>query len=282
MGNYRKWALDDTHREECTPEELGRMIFRFLKNLRNEYKRERIPLGELQAIFCPENKQNNPATDECVCVKFYESVARLKLRGLLVEVDRDCFGYARGPLVCLTSVGERSNLDQGVIILIDDAKKVVRDLKEKVHNLDPVVEQYYLESLRTCQNGFYISSVICLGAAAQRTINCLPDTVVQRYPQFEKEIDGNRRYISRLTEHLVNHRKKLFVSLEPKMQNELTENLEGLADIYRKNRNAAGHPKDVPQDWDRCEQECYLSQFRRLAATCYEAIDVLNRASAGS
>ena len=193
-----------------------------------------------------------------------------------MEASLQCFVSVTSGAVCLTSVGEQSNLDEGIIILIDDAKKVVQDLQEKVHNLDPVVEQYYLESLRTCQNGFYISSVICLGAAAERTINCLADTVVQRYPQFKNDIDGNRRYISRLTEHLVNHRKKLFVSLEPKMQNELTENLEGLADIYRKNRNAAGHPKDVPQDWDRCEQECYLSQFRRLALTCFKAIGVLN------
>ena len=61
-----------------------------------------------------------------------------------------------------TSLWEKSFLEDEIIILVDDAKEIVDSLKADIPNLDPVVEQYYLESLRTCQNGFYISSVVFL------------------------------------------------------------------------------------------------------------------------
>ena len=271
--------LDETKREQCSIEELVRIICGYLKT---ECDRHYIGLVHLQYQLCPNSEKDDGSyirKNKSFLFKFYEAIGRLKQRGLLMEANKWCcedYSPSVDGGVRLTAVGEESDFDDGILILVDDAYEIVQSLKDKAHNLDSVVEQYYLESLRTCQNGNYISSVICLGAAAERTINCLADTVVQCYPQSEKGIEDNRRYISRLTEYLVNHRKELFVSLEPKMQNELTENLEGLADIYRKNRNAAGHPKDVPQDWDRCEQECYLSQFRRLALTCFKAIGVLN------
>ena len=45
--------------------------------------------------------------------------------------------------------------------------------------------------------------------------------------------------------------------------------------IYRLNRNEAGHPSSLPQDWQRDEQECYLNQFRRYVCTVFKAIAIL-------
>ena len=126
-----------------------------------------------------------------------------------------------------------------------------------------------------------LSSVICLGAASERTIRCLAEAAVQSKPGCKEYIDGKRN-ISALTDYLSDNAKDLFKSVEPKLRGELTEKLKGLAYIYRLNRNRAGHPANVPQDWQRDEQECYLSQFRRLAVTCFQVIDALNSASAGS
>ena len=162
-----------------------------------------------------------------------------------------------------------------LLILIDDAYEVVQAIKEKIPNLDSVVEQYYLESLRTCQNGFYISSVISLGAASERTINCLAGTVGRCVPEHKTKIDGKHN-ISTLTRYLLENAGHLFASLDSTTRNDIKERLTGLANIYRQNRNEAGHPSNVPQDWARDEQECYLSQFRRLAITCFKAIDELN------
>ena len=278
MNDHRKWELDDTQRGECTPEELARMIFRFLKN---DCQWKHIPLGHLQEIFCPKNEQHSQAKDRTFCVKFYEAVARLKLRGLLMDVSRLCFGNRRGDSVCLTSVGEKSEFDDGLLILIDDPYEIVQSLKGEIPNLDEVVEQYYLESLRTCQNGNYISSVICLGAASERTIKCLAEALVLCNPRCKPDIDSKPN-ISELTRHLADKGTELFKGLDSTLRRRLRERLEGLANIYRLNRNVAGHPESVPQDWRRDEQECYLSQFRRLAGTCFHAIDALNRGNTDS
>jgi hypothetical protein len=54
------------------------------------------------------------------------------------------------------------------------------------------------------------------------------------------------------------------------------EQLEMMEKIYRINRNDAGHPKSVPMNIERCEQENYLNSFRRYAITIFKAIDLLN------
>ena len=175
--------------------------------------------------------------------------------------------------VCLTSDGERSGFDDGIIILIDDAQEIVNKIKEEIPNLDDVVEQYYLESLRTCQEGCYIASVICLGAASERAINCLADAVIKHDDSRREGIEAHRQPISQLTQHLISKFKEYFNPIENRA--EIRRQLEGMAMIYRLNRNEAGHPSSLPQDWQRDEQECYLNQFRRYVCTVFKAINIL-------
>ena len=73
-----------------------------------------------------------------------------------------------------------------------------------------------------------------------------------------------------LTRYLSQNVNKIFKSIaEPTFQSELRDKLEGMARIYRLNRNDAGHPDSLPQDWRRDEQECYLNQFRRYVLTVF-------------
>ena len=275
--------LDETKREQCSIEELVRIICGYLKT---ECDRHYIGLKTLQEKLCPRETRHGKKDDDDSYIrknksflfKFYEAIGRLKQRGLLMEANEWCCeGYSptvHGS-VRLTSVGEKSDFDDGIMILVDDPYEIVQSLKKEIPNLDGVVEQYYLESLRTCQNGFYTSSVICLGAASERTIRCLAEAVVQCYPGHKSDV-GSKRNIFELKNHLVDNRKKLFRCLDRKMQDKIKDQFTGLADIYRKNRNEAGHPEEVAGDWKRDEQECYLSQFRRLAITCFTAIGALN------
>ena len=276
------FALDECQREECSVEELARVIFFFLKEKDSDY----IGLKNLQTKLCPNSERDNDnyaKKNRPFLRKFHEAIALLKRRGLLMEANRWCcenyFGSEDGG-VCLTSMGKESYLDDGILILVDDPYEIVQCLKERIPNIDGVVEQYYLESLRTCQNGNYISSVICLGAASERTIRCLAKAL-DEYNSYSKVIDSDEN-ISTLTKHLVGGATDVFKSINPRLGGQLKGKLEGLANIYHLNRNEAGHPSEVEQDWERCEQECYLSQFRRLAAICFEAIDALNSASTGS
>ena len=263
------FALDERERADCSIEDLARIICRYMKEIIRKDKKDIHKLEDMMAILGSEKGDWN------FDMKFDEAIARLKQRGILMRVN-----YTSVESVCFTSVGAKTDFGDELLILIDDAYDVVKSLKAKIPNLDTVVEQYYLESLRTCQNGSYISSVIGLGAASERTINCLAE-VVARMPGQKEKIEGKRN-ISALARYLLDNAAVLFISLDSTLRNELKEKLTGLASIYRLNRNEAGHPSSVPQDWTRDEQECYLSQFRRLAITCFKAIDELNGVSAGS
>ena len=257
--------LDEKARADCSVDNLARIICRGMNERYRTNNKKFFRLDEIWAFVRPGKGSGYSEND----LTIFEAIARLKQRGILMNIGNT--GVDR---LCFTSVGEKTDFDDELLILIDDAYEVVQAIKEKIPNLDPVVEQYYLESLRTCQNGFYISSVISLGAASERTIRCLAETVGRCVPEHKTKIDGKHN-ISTLTRYLLDNAGHLFASLDSTTRNDIKERLTGLANIYRQNRNEAGHPSSVPQDWTRDEQECYLSQFRRLAVTCFTAIDQL-------
>ena len=263
-------SLNREQREQMTVAELARFMFRLAKEKKISFNN----LSGLQQQLCSEREQLNHVGDDSFLLKFYEAIAQLRRRGLLVDVVESNFIPPR-TRTRLTSVGEKSDFHDGILILIDDAHEIVNSLKEEIPDLDPVVEQYYLESLRTCQEGFYISSVICLGAASERAINCLAEAVVNCDASYQADI-GNQRTISALTRYLSQNVNKIFKSIaDSTFQSELRDKLEGMGRIYRLNRNDAGHPDSLPQDWRRDEQECYLNQFHRYVLTIFQAIDIL-------
>lgn len=178
----------------------------------------------------------------------------------------------------LTSVGQESDFHDGILILIDAPQQIVNAIKMEVPNLDPVVEQYYLESLRACQEDINISSVICLGAASERAINCLAEAVKQHAPQYQSDID-NCNSIAPLVRVLLDKSKNIinqvFIPLADRgFASQLKDKLEGIARIYRINRNEAGHPTTI-QNWNREEQQGNLSQFRAYVKTIFKAIDYI-------
>ena len=263
--------LNTEQRKQISVPELARFIFRLIK----EEKVNVRDLANLHEQLCPENKQGRE-DDKSFWLKFYESIARLKQRGLLMDVR------ARFPNelnVCLTSVGQKSDFHDGILILIDDAQEIVNAVKKKAPNLDHNVEKYYLESLRACQGGHHLSSVISLGAASERAIHCLAEAVVKHDANLQNAIDNKKGNISILTRWLGDNVNQIFKSIsEPTFRSELRDKLEGVARIYRLNRNEAGHPSSLPQDWQRDEQECFLNQFRRYVYTIFRAIDILENA----
>ena len=264
-------SLNQEQREQITVAELARLVFRLAK----ESNDNSLHSFYLQEQLCSENKMGHGSKDTHFGLKVYEAIALLKRRGLLMDVDPK---YSQGFSVCLTSLGEKSDIHNGILILIDDAHDIVNSLKENIPNLDYVVGQYYLESLRTCQEGSYISSVICLGGASERAINCLAEAVIRHDAHYQEPI-GKHQSISALTGYLSDNVNQIFKPItDSTFRSELRDKLEGIARIYRLNRNKAGHPKALPQDWQRDEQECYLNQFRRFVLTVFKAIDILDTA----
>ncbi len=279
-------SLNQEQREQITVAELARLVFRLVKGIEQDMKKQaenrgnqlegpiRFSLPHLQKQLCAENEVQGETKDPSFFLKFYEAIAQLKRRGLLMDALDP--SYSNRPCCCFTSLGEKSDDHNGILILFDDAHDIVKSLKENIPNLDYVVGQYYLESLRTCQEGSYISSVICLGGASERAINCLAEAVIRHDAHYQEPI-GKHQSISALTGYLSDNVNQIFKPItDSTFRSELRDKLEGIARIYRLNRNEAGHPKALPQDWQRDEQECYLNQFRRFVLTVFKVIDILD------
>lgn len=280
--------MNPEQREKTTVPELAKHILRDLKSsvekarddrFRNRFDSDEddFSLPHLQQQICHENKVGHELQDKTFYQKFCEAIALLKRRGLLMDsVPTSLNSWLS---VRLTSVGERTEFDDGILILIDDAQEIVNKVKGEVPNLDDVVEQYFLESLRTCQEGCYIASVICLGAASERAIRCLSAAVIKRNSMYQRDIE-NKRNMYALIEYLSGKILDILKPIEHSNNNstyrdELKENLNGISHIYRRNRNEAGHPRSVRQDRTRDAQECYLNEFRRYVCTVFKAIDIL-------
>ena len=208
-------------------------------------------------------------------VKVLEAVTLLERRGLVV---RNIPGQLRGGykdqfVVYLTSIGIKSNIDDEVLLLVDKPEEIVDALEQKVGSLDPVVRQYYLESLRAYQEELNISSVISLGAASERAIHWLAESMEAYSPKYQAKIKTRREgNILRLTEYLSNTVIPDIFGHDKKLEEELKDRLNGLGNLYRENRNEAGHPKTVDQSWSGEDQEILLLQFRRYITTICNAI----------
>ena len=166
----------------------------------------------------------------------------------------------------------KSNLDDEILLLVDEPEEIVRALEQKVGALDDIVRQYYLESLRAYQEGLYISSVICLGAASEKAIHWLAESIESSYPKYQQPIQKRRRNISDLTKYLSGSILSDIFPNDTAFETGLRKRLVLLGDLYRQNRNDRGHPKTVDQSWLEEDQEILLIHFRRYITTICEAI----------
>lgn len=246
--------------------------------------RKDLPPGEQAKQESDENQQSSDNHS-----KLLEAIALLERRGLVVRdssaaligdpwlTKHNCPPPIDGSIVSvyLTSIDMKSDFDDEILLLVDKPEEIVSALEQKIGTLDDVVRQYYLESLRAYQEGLYISSVICLGAASERAIHWLAESVKADCTEtdqknIEKRLNGN---ISVLTEYLSNNIIPNLFEDDKKFKGELKNRLDGLGKVYRENRNEAGHPKTVDQSWLREDQEMLLLHFRRYITTIGKAID---------
>ena len=134
----------------------------------------------------------NPCPDH---VKLLEAIGLLERRGLVIRESSyplPFFNPEEKAIVYFTSIGMKSDFDNEILLLVDKPKGIVDALEQKVGKLDSVVRQYYLESLRAYQEGLYISSVICLGAASERAIHWLAESLESYSNQYQGEIKKRR------------------------------------------------------------------------------------------
>ena len=230
---------------EMEVESLAKFVFRYLKNIldHNPHNPGRSSVERLIRDLFP--KENSPPPSNYP--KLLEAITLLERRGLVM---RSITSSSRATnesdfLVYLTSVGTKSAIDDGVLLLVDKPEEIVDALEQKVGNLDPVVRQYYLESLRAYQEGLYISSVICLGAASERGIHWLAESIESYSKQYQGKIKTRRSgNISHLTEYLSNTViPNTFVD-DKDFARELKDLLDGLGNLYREKPKRSWAPQD--------------------------------------
>ena len=279
---------DDQERKnilELDIESIAKIAFRHLKENFNSYldRRNFSPYVErLRQDLFPNGDRPAARPEDA---KFLEAIALLERRGLVVRniAHKGRGGYEDQFHVYLTSIGIKSSIDDEVLLLVDKPEEIVDALEQKVGNLDPVVRQYYLESLRAYQQGLYISSVICLGAASERAIHWLAESIENNSGQYQAKIEARRSgNIFRLTEYLSNTVIPNIFGHDKKLEEELKGRLDGLGKLYRENRNEAGHPQTIDQSWLGEDQEILLIHFRRYITTICEAIGSIIQKQLGS
>ena len=267
-------------RQQMEVESLARFVFRFLKGKSSSEPNRRafFSVTDLKRALFPD-AQDNRSSDEHI--KLLEAIVLLERRGLVV---RD-FSYSEPRLrqledraarqadrfiiyVHLTSLGMQSEFDK-ILLLVDKPEEIVEELEQKIGTLDNAVRQYYLESLRTYQEGLYISSVICLSVASERAIHWFAEAVESNSEAYQAEIE-NRKVRGHQRPDAIPLRHSHPQHLDN--DKELTDLLNALTNIYHQNHNESGHPKPIPQNWSRDDQEISLLQFRVFMRTICQAI----------
>lgn len=262
-------------------ESRAKFVFRYLKEiLSTDAKSEGFYYCSVvlrQNLF-PKAEGGHKYADNA---KLLETIILLEKRGLVARDVPEPWlqGNRKKFMIHLTSMGVKSGIDDEVILLVDKPEEIVRALEQKVGNLDAVVRQYYLESLHAYQERLYISSVICLGAASERAILWLAESIESFRPKYQQPIQKRRRNISALTKYLAGSILSDIFPNDVAFEGELRKRLVLLGDLYRENRNDRGHPKTVDQSWLGEDQEILLIHFRRYITTICEAIESLKKQS---
>ena len=263
---------------EMAVETLAKVLFRNLKRKPRTYLDGPDFSHYIEELGRPLFPTENHRLSDSDRAKVLEAVTLLERRGLVVRniAHKGRGGHEDQFHVYLTSIGIKSNIDDEVILLVDKPEEIVGGLEDKVGKLDPVVRQYYLESLRAYQEGLYISSVICLGAASERAIHWLAESIESYSGQYQTKIEARRSgNIFRLTDYLSNTVIPNIFGGDKKFEEALKDRLNGLGKLYRENRNEAGHPQTINQSWLGEDQEILLIHFRRYITTICEAIGMI-------
>ena len=208
--------------------------------------------------------------------RLFEAITLLQRRGLVViDIRHLMIRHEDYNTVFLTSVGRESSVDDGVLLLVNEPEKTIASLEESVGRLDDIVRQYYLESIRAFQAGLYISSVINLGVASERAIYWLAEAIDLWSPKYKANFKAKEGRISEFTAYLRNDVIREISKFDNRFKKELTDQLEGLANLYSKNRNDTGHPKTVDHIWSREDQQFLLVQFKGYIGTICKARRIL-------
>lgn len=210
-------------------------------------------------------------------MKFYEAFYLLQRQGLITPMEDRRY--------VLTGLGYESDFDEnGDILILDDAEEKVQSIRDEVCSLDPIVEEFYRESIRAFQEGLTLASIFCLGAAIERIFYNLADAVTNYEKSYRSKFGqtwGNttmkdkvkklNSWFSNIKENNPPSDPRFIVLLD-----KLFDKLEDMAKWYGITRNENIHTayKESPFPEPRAI-EIKILDFRLYAITIFQIIDSL-------
>jgi hypothetical protein len=173
-----------------------------------------------------------------------------------------------------------------------DPGSTISELKSAIPNIDPIAVKYFEEALWAIQKRLFLSATITMGGASESSILSLIDAVIDYYedatltasfaktdkikPKFDLLLGAikSRNLKKELQSIFATDRvkceniKEIFINVETVLQR--------MFDIYRINRNDAGHPTDIGSDPDLTRSEAAM--FRKFCRIVYGLISYMDEA----
>lgn len=173
----------------------------------------------------------------------------------------------------ITEYGEKV-LSEGEI-QPHDPSGYIESLKQ-IPSIDPIIITYVEESLQAYLKNLQLSAAVTLGAASERATNVLLDALISTAHTSRLVTKFNRLYNKKIKDKHkgisdeLNHVKGNF----PRSLREHYDCFfNGIFDIYRINRNEAGHP--TGNKVDKNAMFGYLTLFVPYCILIYEIIDYI-------
>jgi hypothetical protein len=148
------------------------------------------------------------------------------------------------PWLSLTDYGKKAIKSK--LPIPNDPTGYLNRIKNEIPQLDPIIEIYLSESIRTYNINQLLSSTIALGCASEKALLLLIDT----YQQTFDHIQGTERFGAKVKNRMIKIQfeefQKDFRRIVGDLPKELTDNYEnillGVFEMFRNQRNQAGHP----------------------------------------
>lgn len=258
--------LTNDELEQIRISEIAKLLFAKFKQIGNDKLNIQNTIDE----FIDRNTR--PDIRESFQRQYMEAFTILQRRGLIMQA----WGVQIGHWFTLTSVGEKSDLDDEILIL-DDAEEKVKSIYKEVPNFDEKVADFYRESIKAWQEDLLLSSCICLGAASECAIHLLAEALAVYDSSHKSSIENKwvrknmKNKIDTLWNWIHQIEKKDFPNAP--CFKDLRSKLDQLAHWYRITRNEAGHADREAILPTKEEIELSVHQFRRYIIILFQIID---------
>ncbi len=161
----------------------------------------------------------------------------------------------------------------------NDYTGYLRRVKNEIPQLDPIIETYLEESIRTFNINQLLSSTITLGCASEKALLILIDSFKQSFNDNSKAIAFSKKVEGKFIKTQFDEFDKAIRQILPQLPSELkggyTTVLIGVFEWIRTNRNDAGHP--TGQKIDKDTLFSHLQVFIRYCKYIYQLKSYLDK-----